>query len=84
MAHLAPALATVVLMLLVSLLFPAFANPIALAFAAALTLGVTFVKDRRVAVVKDRRVAVGFAVVAVLGLALMVWTAVQPRYIGPA
>ena len=76
MAHLAPALATVVLMLLVSLLLPALANPIALAFGAAVTLGVTLLKDRRV--------AVGFAVVAVLGLAIIVWAAIQPRYIGPA
>ena len=73
MVHLAPVPATIVLMLLVSLLVPALASPIALACGAAVTLGVTFIKDRRL--------AMGFAVVSVLGLAVIAWVMVQPAYV---
>jgi hypothetical protein len=74
MVHVAPVVAVVALMLLAALVFPALANPLALAYGAAVTLAVTLVRDRRM--------AFGLAAVAILALALILWANAQPGYIG--
>lgn len=66
-------MAVVVVMLVMSLVFPALGNPVAILLVATVTLGLTLVKDRRT--------AIGLAVAASIALALLAWAASQPGYV---
>ena len=63
---------SVVVVLLVSLAFPAAANPLAVLLVAAVTLGLTLIKDRRV--------AIGLVVATSMALVILAWAASQPSY----
>ena len=73
MIHVVPALGTVGLMLLVGLVLPAVGNPLALAYGALATLGVTLVRDRRL--------ALALALLAAVALALVILATGQPGYV---
>ena len=67
------AVVTVVVVLLVSLALPALGNPLAILLAAAVTLGLTLVKDRRV--------APRLAMAASVALVILAWLVSQPSYV---
>ena len=64
---------SVLVALLVSLVFPAAANPVAIIVVAAATLGLTLLKDRRV--------AIGLVAVTSVALSVIAWAAAQPSYV---
>ena len=63
---------SVVVVLLVSLALPAAANPLAIFFVAAMTLGLTLVEDRRV--------AIGLVVATSMAVGIVAWAVSQPSY----
>ena len=73
MVRVATVAATVVVTLGLSLALPALGNPLSILLVAAVTLGLTLVKDRRV--------AVGLTVAASVAVVVVAWVLSQPSYV---